>query len=194
VWPSGGPFPRWLVGPDTKSMDATNAMWEFFRSRRPRAGFEALGPRRPLPPGPIHLVCGRRGPQLKRNPFGGVDQSMGSRSTDPGLGSHVPVAQPLVLALVLLAACGGGRGLPDWKTSPAPRPNAKRVDYVEKVTNARDWARSPYFRVNDALEFPVYLIVAVDGTACIAPADDWTIADRGDFYPCPREWRIARPS
>jgi len=100
--------------------------------------------------------------------------------------------RPLALALVLLAACGG-RGLPDWKTSPTPRSNAKRVDHLEQATSTRTWQRSPYSRFNDALELPVYLIVAVDLTACIVPAVDWTIAERGDFYPCPGQWRIARP-
>lgn len=38
VWPGGGPLPRWLVGADNRSLDATNAMWEFFRDRRRRAG------------------------------------------------------------------------------------------------------------------------------------------------------------
>ncbi len=99
----------------------------------------------------------------------------------------------LVLTFLLLAACGT-RGLPEWKSSPTPGPNAKRVDHLEKFTAALSWRRSPYFRVNDPLDLPVYLIVAEDGTACIAPAVDWTIADHGDFYPCPRAWRIARPS
>lgn len=38
VWPSGGPLPRWLVGADSRRLDATNAMWEFFHDRRRRAG------------------------------------------------------------------------------------------------------------------------------------------------------------
>jgi hypothetical protein len=91
----------------------------------------------------------------------------------------------------LLVACGG-RGLPDWKTSPKPGPNAKRVDHLEQVTGNQTWQQSPYFRVGESQPLPVYLIVAQDRTACIAPAVDWTIAERGDFYPCPGKWRIAR--
>ena len=34
VWPGGGAVPRWLVGTDSRSMDATQVMWEFFRERR----------------------------------------------------------------------------------------------------------------------------------------------------------------
>ena len=34
VWPGGGPVPRWLLGPDSGSLDATRVMWEFFRGRR----------------------------------------------------------------------------------------------------------------------------------------------------------------
>jgi hypothetical protein len=59
--------------------------------------------------------------------------------------------------------------------------------------NALAWHRSAYSRVEDAvIDAPIYLIVAEDGTACIAPAADWSIAARGDFYPCPGKWRIAQ--
>jgi hypothetical protein len=100
----------------------------------------------------------------------------------------------LALTLAFLIACGGSRGLPDWKTSPRPRPNAKRVDYLEQITSTQIWYLSPYFRPGDSLSVPVYLIVAEDHTACIAPALDWTVVAIGDFYPCPRMWRIARAS
>ena len=106
--------------------------------------------------------------------------------------SHRPrPVHSLALTLVLLIACGGNP-LPEWKISPTRGHNAKRVDHLQKVTNTVAWHRSPYSRVDDALDSPVYLIVADDGTACIAPAEDWTIAARGDFYPCPGKWRIAQ--
>lgn len=41
VWPSGGALPRWLVGTDSRSMDATKVMWDFFRERRSLAGASA---------------------------------------------------------------------------------------------------------------------------------------------------------
>ena len=94
---------------------------------------------------------------------------------------------------LLLAACGGNP-LPAWKTSPTSGPNTKRVDHLERFNNTQAWHRSPYSRVDDALDLPVYIIVADDHTACIAPADDWTIAHPGDFYPCPGQWRTAQPS
>jgi hypothetical protein len=100
-------------------------------------------------------------------------------------------ARPLALTLVLLVACGGNP-LPEWKTSPVPEPNAKRVDHLERFINAQAWHRSPYSRVNDPLDSPIYLIVADDGTACITSAEDWTIAARGDFYPCPGTWRMTQ--
>jgi polyhydroxybutyrate depolymerase len=34
VWPGGAALPQWFVGRDSRSMDATLAMWEFFRERR----------------------------------------------------------------------------------------------------------------------------------------------------------------
>lgn len=103
------------------------------------------------------------------------------------------MARALTLILVLLAACGG-RGLPGWKTSPTPGANVKRVDHLEQFTSTSAWRVSRYFHIEDDLGLPIYLIVAQDETACIVPALDWTIAERGDFYPCPRKWRVARPA
>jgi polyhydroxybutyrate depolymerase len=37
AWPGGTPMPSWLVGPTTKNVDATRAMWEFFRAHPLRA-------------------------------------------------------------------------------------------------------------------------------------------------------------
>lgn len=34
VWPSGGALPRWLAGTDSRSIHATNLMWEFFEGSR----------------------------------------------------------------------------------------------------------------------------------------------------------------
>lgn len=99
---------------------------------------------------------------------------------------------PAVLALVLLAACAGNP-LPEWKTNPTPSGNTKRVDHLERVSNSQIWRQSPYSRMDDAFDLPIYLIIAEDRTACIVPAEDWTIAAHGDLYPCPGKWRIARP-
>ena len=33
VWPGGGALPTWLVGSDSRSIDATKVMWEFFAGR-----------------------------------------------------------------------------------------------------------------------------------------------------------------
>ena len=100
--------------------------------------------------------------------------------------------RPLVLALLLLAACVGSRGLPDWKTSPKPSASAKRVEYLAQITSTQVWQQSPYFREGESVVVPVYLIVAEDHTACLTSALDWTIASPGDFYPCPGKWRIPR--
>lgn len=35
-WPGGKPMPEWLVGPTTRSIDATSLMWAFFREHRLR--------------------------------------------------------------------------------------------------------------------------------------------------------------
>jgi polyhydroxybutyrate depolymerase len=34
TWPGGGPLPEWWVGPTTRSIDATDEMWAFFRAHR----------------------------------------------------------------------------------------------------------------------------------------------------------------
>jgi polyhydroxybutyrate depolymerase len=31
TWPGGQPLPEWLVGPTSRSIDATSLMWAFFR-------------------------------------------------------------------------------------------------------------------------------------------------------------------
>ena len=33
-WPGGGPLPEWLVGPTSRSIDATSRIWAFFREHR----------------------------------------------------------------------------------------------------------------------------------------------------------------
>ena len=99
----------------------------------------------------------------------------------------------VVVVLALVAACGGNP-LPEWKTDPTPAPNSKRVDHLEKANSTMAWQSSPYFRIDDKLQAPIFLIVADDRTACIVSPEDWTIASRGDFYPCSDKWRIARPT
>src|SRR2546428_7030083 len=66
-----------------------------------------------------------------------------------------------------------------------PRAQCEARRSPREVHQRAGLAPLPYSRVNDPLDSPIYLIVADDGTACIAPAEDWTIAARGDFYPCP---------
>jgi len=102
--------------------------------------------------------------------------------------------KPTKMALLLLIAACGGKPLPDWKTDPTPEANAKRVDHLERAGTTHAWQRSPYFRIDDRMEPPVYLIVAEDLTACVVPPEDYTIANRGDYYPCPGQWRVARPT
>jgi len=33
-WPGGKPLPAWMVGPTTRSIDATSQMWAFFREHQ----------------------------------------------------------------------------------------------------------------------------------------------------------------
>jgi polyhydroxybutyrate depolymerase len=34
AWPGGKPMPEWMVGPTSRSIDATSQMWAFFREHR----------------------------------------------------------------------------------------------------------------------------------------------------------------
>ena len=62
TWPGGKPMPEWLVGPTSRSIDATSLMWAFFREhplRTPVGGeassrrtAEERGGRKALPYGP----------------------------------------------------------------------------------------------------------------------------------------------
>ncbi len=36
TWPGGKPLPKWIVGPTTRSIDASSLMWAFFREHRLR--------------------------------------------------------------------------------------------------------------------------------------------------------------
>lgn len=107
--------------------------------------------------------------------------------------SQILIKRRLVLTLGVLVACGSNP-LPEWKTTPTPSATAKRVGQLQRFSNMRAWQQSSYYRLDDDVHIPVYLIVADDRTACIAPSEDWTIAAPGDFYPCPDKWRMARPS
>jgi polyhydroxybutyrate depolymerase len=33
-WPGGKPMPAWIVGPTSRSLDATSLMWAFFREHK----------------------------------------------------------------------------------------------------------------------------------------------------------------
>jgi len=47
TWPGGTPLPEWLLGPMSRSVDATRLMWAFFRAH-PVGSDEAIaGLRRP---------------------------------------------------------------------------------------------------------------------------------------------------
>jgi poly(3-hydroxybutyrate) depolymerase len=34
AWPGGKPMPKWLVGPTSRSIDATSQIWAFFRAHQ----------------------------------------------------------------------------------------------------------------------------------------------------------------
>jgi len=44
-WPGGGPLPEWLVGPTSRSIDATSLMWAFYREHRLLRGGQGPAPR-----------------------------------------------------------------------------------------------------------------------------------------------------
>src|SRR5262245_24523167 len=108
--------------------------------------------------------------------------------------AEAPLPMTRVVALLALVAACGGNPLPEWKTDPQPGPNSKRLYHLETANSSLAWQRSSYFRVDDKPQTPIYLIVADDRSACIVTPEHWTIANHGDFYPCPDKWRIPRPA
>jgi len=103
----------------------------------------------------------------------------------------------LAFLAVLACTCGCGSGrMPDWKTgtlTPAERARAKPVSTSTQFTSRGEWESSPWWRPSDFLIFPVFLVIATDGTACLVSAADWTIVHEHDSYPCATAWRLPRP-
>ncbi len=42
TWPGGKPLPEWMVGPTSRSIDATSQMWAFFREHRRQTEFHLV--------------------------------------------------------------------------------------------------------------------------------------------------------
>lgn len=113
----------------------------------------------------------------------------------------------LIRALLLLSLVGCAAANP--YDEPAPdvgqlwveqaeeraeqRGTPRRVVDAEIYQNHRTWQVTPWFRIEDAaIDYPVQILVAESGDACIVSGSDWAGTLFNTYYRCPR-WRRARP-
>ena len=98
----------------------------------------------------------------------------------------------LATALILLVFCCGGQSREPGPVPPAS-PTAQQVVRVEEYGSTLDWRRSPYWRLaDDVIEFPVFVLVATDGTGCIYRTLLRPTVRTGEFWACPAGWRAPR--
>lgn len=96
----------------------------------------------------------------------------------------------LLATLLALASCGRGNYLPE--PAPADLPTREIID-VRAYSSDRDWQRTPWYRASDAfIPWPIFILVANDGFACIVPAKVWAIAQPQQRYACVSVWRFPR--
>jgi len=101
----------------------------------------------------------------------------------------------LFLFLLMALGCGTGR-LPNWKSgvlTPAEQARAKPVSTSTQFLSQGAWDASPWQRPGDFFLFPIFIVIATDGTACLVSAADWAIVHEQDHYPCQTAWRMPRP-
>ncbi len=97
-----------------------------------------------------------------------------------------------LLALLLVTACLGGGHWPE-QVSSRPNGTSRRIQGVSQFQNVYEWQRSGWSRIADGImNWPVFVVIADDGSACVVSGDVWAIAKAGDYVTC-KPWRIARP-
>lgn len=101
----------------------------------------------------------------------------------------------LWLGLILIGmAFGCARGPIITKPRPGAA-NGKATVAMREYTSRLQWQRSGYYReFEDAVrEYPVFLAIAGDGTACIVSGAVWAMWQRQDVVVCSEKWRFLRP-
>jgi hypothetical protein len=95
------------------------------------------------------------------------------------------------LTLLLLCACFGGNALPE-EISPYANGKNRPIQGVTSYANIYEWQQSGYARISDGImDWPIFVAIAKDGTACLVSSAVWAIAKSGDYVDC-APWRIRR--
>ena len=87
-----------------------------------------------------------------------------------------------LVAAAVLAACSG-------RHLDQPRPLVTRlVVGTAYYLSVYSWQETPWARPSDAAatDYPVYVIIASDWSACRVTAAEWTLAMTQDTYACER--------
>jgi hypothetical protein len=97
----------------------------------------------------------------------------------------------LLLAPLLLGACFGTNVLPE-EISPYPNGKNRPIQGVTSYANIYEWQRSGYAQISDGImDWPIFVAIATDGTACLVSSAVRTIAKSGDYVDC-APWRVRR--
>jgi len=91
-------------------------------------------------------------------------------------------------ALLALLACGPSL-LPPGYIDDAAFPK-HRIVASRAYNSWQNWTRSPYFRIDDSIKLPIYLLIDQADRACIVPDEIWAMQPR--YAACPTAWRARR--
>ncbi|HWP38961.1 MAG TPA: hypothetical protein VNL18_15550 [Gemmatimonadales bacterium] len=98
-----------------------------------------------------------------------------------------------LLVVGMLACLGGGPGLPEPAKPTDLGAKQLAANPVREFNSRAEWERSPWARVGDlAIATPVFVVVALDGAACVVTDREWGAAQPGAWYVCAAGWRVAR--
>jgi hypothetical protein len=101
----------------------------------------------------------------------------------------------IVVLLLLLGAlaCAPAQ---DYVIEERPEPAAsppRRVYNTAMFSDRYGWEQSPWYRVSDnTTDLPVYVVVSVQGYACLVDGGDWATVAPGSMYSCDGHWRVPR--
>ena len=95
-----------------------------------------------------------------------------------------------LLALAVLAACGNANRI----EQPSPTADIRSVADVRMYNSDLDWQKTPWARMTDAFDvsWPVFVVVAADGSACLVTAAQYTVAEARQRFACTTRWRMRR--
>ena len=91
--------------------------------------------------------------------------------------------------LTVIAACWGVSSIPAGYLEP-DLPGKHRIVVSREYPTYYAWANSPWFRVTDEYEFPVYILIDQTGYGCVAPPEIWAL--NPTYAACPTNWRAPR--